>query len=127
MRLLRQALVSDGTDRTAGILKGRTPVRFFWKACAGKLILAEGGNRDLFVFVLTFITYLLLSWSGEALPAYEYAIALLVAAILYLSLGRKNRSRRYGWGGLSPKRWGLFVWPWSGQISTWRCGSSRGG
>lgn len=95
-----------------GIFERAHAVAFFLEsrpACAGTLILAGGGNRDLFVFVLTFITYLLLSWSGEALPAYEYAIALLVAAILYLSLGRKNRSRRYGWEGLSPKRWGLFV------------------
>ena len=63
----------------------------------------------MFVFVLTFITYLLLSWSGEALPAYEYLIALIVAAIAYCSLGRNKTSRRYGLDGLSPKRWGLFV------------------
>ena len=59
--------------------------------------------------MLSFITYLLLSWSGEALPAYEYVIALIVAAIAYCSLGRNKKSRRYGTDGLSPKRWGLFV------------------
>ena len=63
----------------------------------------------MFVFVLSFITYLLLSWSGEALPAYEYVIALIVATIAYYSLGRNKKSRRYGVDGLSPKRWGLFV------------------
>ena len=59
--------------------------------------------------MLSFITYLLLSWSGEALPAYEYVIALIVATIAYYSLGRNKKSRRYGVDGLSPKRWGLFV------------------
>ena len=63
----------------------------------------------MFVFVLSFITYLLLSWSGEALPAYEYVIALIVATIAYYSLGRNKKSRRYGVDGLSPKRWGLFI------------------
>lgn len=63
----------------------------------------------MFVFVLAFFTYLLLSWSGEALPAYEYVIALIVAAIAYCSLGRNKKSRRYGSEGLSPKRWWLFV------------------
>ena len=53
----------------------------------------------MFVFVLSFITYLLLSWSGEALPAYEYVIALIVAAIAYCSLGRNKKSRRYGTDG----------------------------
>jgi len=59
--------------------------------------------------VLSFITYLLLSWSGEVLPAYEYLIALIVATIAYYSLGRNKKSRRYGVDGLSPKRWGLFI------------------
>lgn len=59
--------------------------------------------------MLSFITYLLLSWSGEALPAYEYVIALIVATIAYYSLGRNKKSRRYGVDGLSPKRWGLFI------------------
>jgi len=63
----------------------------------------------LFVFVLSFFTYLLLSWSGEGLPAYEYVIALIVATIAYFSLGRNKKSRRYRLDGLSPKRWGLFV------------------
>ena len=63
----------------------------------------------MFVFVLSFITYLLLSWSGEVLPAYEYLIALIVATIAYYSLGRNKKSRRYGVDGLSPKRWGLFI------------------
>lgn len=59
--------------------------------------------------MLSFITYLLLSWSGEVLPAYEYLIALIVATIAYYSLGRNKKSRRYGVDGLSPKRWGLFI------------------
>ena len=63
----------------------------------------------MFVFVLSFVTYLLLAWSGEALPAYEYVIALLVATILFLSIRSRSHSRRYGVEGLSLKRWGLFV------------------
>lgn len=63
----------------------------------------------MFVFILAFFTYLLLSWSGEALPAYEYVIALIVAAVAYCSLGRNKKSRRYGSEGLSPKRWWLFI------------------
>lgn len=63
----------------------------------------------MFVFVLAFVGYLLLSWSGEALPAYEYVIAAIVATIMYRALGRKKELRRYGAAGLSLKRWGLFV------------------
>ena len=63
----------------------------------------------MFVFVLSFIGYLLLSWSGTALPAYEYLIALIVAAILYRALGRNKELRRYGVDGVNLKRWGLFV------------------
>ena len=63
----------------------------------------------MFVFVLSFIGYLLLSWSGAALPAYEYLIALIVAAILYRALGRNKELRRYGVDGINLKRWGLFV------------------
>ena len=63
----------------------------------------------MFVFVLSFVTYLLLAWSGEALPVYEYVIALLVATILFLSVRSRNHSRRYGVEGVSPRRWGLFI------------------
>lgn len=63
----------------------------------------------MFVFVLAFVGYLLLSWSGAALPAYEYVIALIVASVLYMAVGRNKELHRYGKEGLSPKRWGLFV------------------
>lgn len=63
----------------------------------------------MFVFVLAFVGYLLLSWSGTALPAYEYVIALIVALILYKAVGTNKELRRYGTAGLSLKRWGTFV------------------
>lgn len=56
------------------------------------------------------MTYLLLSWSGTALPAYEYVIALIVATVMYFAIGRKGKgSRRYGAAGLSPRRWAMFI------------------
>lgn len=64
----------------------------------------------VFVFILTFLTYLVLSWSGTALPAYEYIVAFVLAAGLTVALHFGGQLRRYGLEGINLRRWGLFFY-----------------
>lgn len=65
----------------------------------------------MFVFVLSFLAYLLLVWSGEGIPTFEYGIALVLAVVVALSArGLKEPKHHLGLSGLNPARWLGFVY-----------------
>ncbi|SMG28670.1 Na+/H+ antiporter subunit E [Dethiosulfovibrio salsuginis] len=64
----------------------------------------------MFVFVLSFLMYLLLVWSGEPIPAFEYGIALIISTVLALSVRSRSNARHFGWSGLNPMRWLGFLY-----------------
>ncbi|MDR1732575.1 MAG: Na+/H+ antiporter subunit E [Synergistaceae bacterium] len=62
----------------------------------------------MFVFVVSFITYLLLSWSGE-LSIQEITIAFFLAITVSLVVSTSSRSGFWSTKGLSPQRWWHFL------------------
>lgn len=54
--------------------------------------------------------YLLLVWSGEGIPAFEYGIGFVLAAVVAFSERDLRRSRRFGFAGLNPLRWLGFIY-----------------
>ncbi len=64
----------------------------------------------MFVFVLSFLMYLLLVWSGEGIPPFEYGIALLLATVVAVSVRSRSHARHFGLSGLNPVRWLGFLY-----------------
>ncbi|MDR2176238.1 MAG: Na+/H+ antiporter subunit E [Synergistaceae bacterium] len=62
----------------------------------------------MFVFVVSFCTYLLLSWSGK-LSVQEVTIAFSLAAVISFVTSSSSRSGFWSMRGLSPFRWWNFV------------------
>ncbi|MDR1649625.1 MAG: Na+/H+ antiporter subunit E [Synergistaceae bacterium] len=62
----------------------------------------------MFVFVVSFCTYLLLSWSGK-LSVQEVTIAFSLAAVISFVTSTSSRSGFWSVRGLNPQRWWNFV------------------
>jgi multicomponent Na+:H+ antiporter subunit E len=62
----------------------------------------------MFVFVVSFCTYLLLSWSGR-LSVQEVTIAFFLAAVISFVTSSSSRSGFWSVRGLNPRRWWNFV------------------
>lgn len=62
----------------------------------------------MFVFFVSFCTYLLFSWSGE-LSVQEVTIAFVLAAVISFVTSRSSRSGFWSARGLNPRRWWDFV------------------
>jgi multicomponent Na+:H+ antiporter subunit E len=62
----------------------------------------------MFIFVVSFCGYLLLSWSGR-LSVQEVTIAFSLAAVISFVTSRSSRSGFWSMRGLSPRRWWNFV------------------
>jgi multicomponent Na+:H+ antiporter subunit E len=62
----------------------------------------------MFVFVVSFITYLLLSWSGD-MSKQEVTIAFFLAIVVSFVASRSSRSGFWSMKGLSPIRWWNFL------------------
>ena len=63
----------------------------------------------MFVFVVSFFTYLLLSWSGN-LSIQEVTIAFFLAIAVSFVASRSSRSGFWSMKGLSPRRWWNFLY-----------------
>ena len=63
----------------------------------------------MFIFVVSFLMYLLLVWSGGAIPLIEVLIALILASVVTVAFRSWHRGRKVSTRGLDPKRWfGFF-------------------
>jgi multicomponent Na+:H+ antiporter subunit E len=62
----------------------------------------------MFVFVVSFLTYLLLSWSGS-MSIQEVTIAFVLAIITSWAASRSARPGFWSFRGLNPRKWGLFL------------------
>jgi multicomponent Na+:H+ antiporter subunit E len=62
----------------------------------------------MFVFVVSFCTYLLLSWSGS-MSIQEVTIAFVLAAVLSYVASSWARPGFWSFRGLNPRKWGLFL------------------
>lgn len=62
----------------------------------------------MFVFVVSFFMYLLLSWSGS-LSVQEVTIAFVLALVVSFIACRTSRSGYWSLSGLNPARWWLFL------------------
>lgn len=58
----------------------------------------------MFIFVVSFLMYLLLVWSGGGIPLIEILIALGVASVVTVAFRTWNRERAVRSGRLDPKR-----------------------
>ncbi|MDR1874699.1 MAG: Na+/H+ antiporter subunit E [Synergistaceae bacterium] len=62
----------------------------------------------MFVFVVSFVTYLLLSWSGD-MSIQEVTIAFFLAIAVSFMVSRSSRSGFWSMKGLSPRRLWNFL------------------
>jgi len=63
----------------------------------------------VFIFAVSFLMYLLLVWSGGAIPLIEVLIALILASVVTVAFRSWHRGRKISTRGLDPKRWfGFF-------------------
>lgn len=62
----------------------------------------------MFVFVMSFFMYLLLSWSGST-SMQEVTIAFFVAVAVVFVTSNSSRPGFWSLRGLSPRRWWLFL------------------
>ena len=62
----------------------------------------------MFVFVVSFFTYLLLSWSGD-MSIQEVTIAFSLAVVVSFVAWRSSRPNFWNMKGLDPRRWLRFV------------------
>ena len=60
--------------------------------------------EHVFIFVVSFLMYLLLVWSGGGIPLIEILIALGVASVVMVAFRTWNRERAVRFGRLDPKR-----------------------
>ena len=63
----------------------------------------------MFVFFLSFVTYLLLSWSGSW-SIQEMALAFFVATVVSYAAPNFSRSNFWSLRGLNPRRWLNFFY-----------------
>lgn len=63
----------------------------------------------MFIFIASFLMYLLLVWSGGWIPLVEVFIGLLVAGAVTYAYGTWHPDRKLSKRGLDPKRWLDFV------------------
>lgn len=68
------------------------------------------GVSYVFVFVLSFLMYLLLVWSGEGIPPVEIGIGLVLATVVAVSVRSRSNARHFGLAGLNPVRWAGFLY-----------------
>jgi len=65
----------------------------------------------VFIFVVSFFTYVLLVWSGGMVPFFEIAVGLVLAAVITLAFTSWHKGRKVSMKGLDPKRWfGFFYY-----------------
>lgn len=62
----------------------------------------------MFVFVVSFFTYLLLSWSGD-MSIQEVTIAFFLAVAVSFVASKSSRSGFWSMKGLNPRRWWNFL------------------
>lgn len=62
----------------------------------------------MFVFVVSFFMYLLLSWSGGT-SIQEITIAFCLAAVVSIVASRSSRADFWSTGGLDPRKWWMFL------------------
>ena len=63
----------------------------------------------MFVFVVSFIMYLLLSWSGS-MSVQDVAIAVFLAVVVSFVAPGFSRSGFWSMKGLNPRRWWNFIY-----------------
>ncbi|MBL3539549.1 Na+/H+ antiporter subunit E [Aminivibrio sp.] len=63
----------------------------------------------MFIFIASFLMYLLLVWSGGGIPLVEVLIGLLVAGVVTYAYTTWHPGRKLSRRGLEPKRWLDFV------------------
>ena len=73
----------------------------------------------MFIFVASLLTYLLLVWSGDAIPLGEVLIGLLLAGVVTLAFKAWHPDRQLSRRGLDPRRWVNFVVYLFGPFAAW--------
>ncbi len=63
----------------------------------------------MFIFVLSFLMYELLVWSGEKVPPVEIGIGLVLALVVALAVRSLSHARYFGISSLNPFRWVRFI------------------
>ena len=63
----------------------------------------------MFVFVVSFFMYLLLSWSGGSVSIQEVTIAFVLAVAVSFVLSGSPRPGFWSLEKLDPRKWGLFL------------------
>ncbi len=64
----------------------------------------------MFIFVVSFLMYLLLVWSGGGIPLIEVLIALILASVTMAAFRSWHKGRKVSMRGLDPKRWFGFIY-----------------
>ncbi|HCL78534.1 MAG TPA: cation transporter [Synergistaceae bacterium] len=64
----------------------------------------------MYVFVVSFLMYVLLVWSGGTIPAVEIGIGLFVAIVAALLFRTWKPDRHWHLRGLNPIRWFWFLY-----------------
>lgn len=60
--------------------------------------------EHVFIFVVSFLMYLLLVWSGGGIPLIEILIALVLASVIMVAFRTWSKDKRVRPGRLDPKR-----------------------
>ena len=63
----------------------------------------------MFIFIASFLMYLLLVWSGSSIPMIEVFIGFLLAAVITYAYKTWHPERKLSRRGLDPRRWLNFV------------------
>ncbi|MDI9369315.1 MAG: cation transporter [Synergistaceae bacterium] len=63
----------------------------------------------MFIFIVSFLMYILLVWSGGAIPLGEVLIGLLLAAAITYAFKSWHPGRDLSKRGLDPRRWANFI------------------
>lgn len=64
----------------------------------------------MYVFVVSFLMYLLLVWSGGPVGKVELAIALFISVIITIAFRTWHPEKKLSFRGLNPLKWAGFVW-----------------
>ncbi len=63
----------------------------------------------MFIFIASFLMYLLLVWSGDGIPMIEVVIGVLLATVITIAYRTWHPEKKLSRRGLDPRRWFGFV------------------
>lgn len=63
----------------------------------------------MYVFVASFLMYLLLVWSGGGIGIFELVVALVLSAVIALLFHTWHPEKKFSLSGLNPRKWVDFL------------------